>query len=74
MVLILHVKKKFLQWILKEFNDIFSRTRGVWLLMKYNRGCLEATSERSNIPLTSARTWTLFQHPLSMHLNYNYKF
>ena len=27
------------------------------------RGCLEAASERTNVPLSSARTWTPFHHP-----------
>ena len=26
------------------------------------RGCLEAASERTNVPLSSARTWTPFHH------------
>ena len=30
---------------------------------------LEAASERTNIPLSSARTWTPFHHPPQMHLH-----
>ena len=33
-------------------------------LIKF-RGCLEAASEHTNVPLSSAHTWTLFHHPLN---------
>ena len=33
------------------------------------RGCLEAASKRTNVPLSSAHTWTLFQPPNFLTFN-----
>ena len=46
----------------------FNRTLSIYahtslLIIKF-RGCLETASERTNVPLISAQTWTPFHHPL----------
>ena len=33
------------------------------------RGCLEAASEPTNVPISSAHTWTPFHHPLIFAIN-----
>ena len=40
----------------------YNRTNVHSLIIKF-RGCYEAASERTNIPLSSARTWTPFHPP-----------
>ena len=39
-----------------------SETRNKFIKFK---GCVEASSEHTNVPLSSARTWTPFHNPLN---------
>ena len=47
-----------------------NRPRYTYLIHKFIkfRGCVEAARKRTNVPLSSASTWTPFHHPLYLWL------
>ena len=47
------------------YRPLNSLYKYVHVLIKF-RGCLEAASECTNVPLSSARTWTPLHHPLKI--------